>query len=178
VHPRFKEMSPSSPPPSSSSSSSSVTSQPLIGLFPPRLIVSAKVFPVVSLHSVYNSAQFLPSCCCPFLLHVGDNWICIFFVSRQLVLFSALPKYFRSFCAQKGCTGCSSEKFYLDWCQPNFILFSEDPNFDSKSKKVVSQCIIYFYSWKFLDQRCFKSDVWNSKMLSFLELGVCFTEGR
>jgi len=65
----------------SSSSSSSVTSYVSIDLFPHRLIVSAKVFQVVFIHSVYNSALFLLSRCCSFFLHVVANLICIFLVS-------------------------------------------------------------------------------------------------
>ena len=66
---------------SSSPPSSSVTSYVSTDLFPPRLILSSKDFQVVSVHSVYNSALFLPSRCCSFLLHVVANWICIFLVS-------------------------------------------------------------------------------------------------
>ena len=35
------------------------------------------------------------------LLHVVANFICIFLVSRQLVLLSALPKFLHSFCCKK-----------------------------------------------------------------------------
>jgi len=87
---------------SSSSSSSSVTSYASTVLFPPCLIVSSKVFQVVFVHSVYNSALFLPSCC-SFFLQVVANFICIFLVS-QLFLLSTLPK------------------FHLDWCQ-SFLSF-------------------------------------------------------
>ena len=52
---------------SSSPSSLSVTSQALIDLLRPRLIVSSKVFQVVFVHSVYNSTLFLASYCCSFL---------------------------------------------------------------------------------------------------------------
>ena len=39
--------------------------------------------------------------CCSFLLYVIVNMICIFLVSRQLVLLSALPKFRHSLCGQK-----------------------------------------------------------------------------
>lgn len=55
-----------------------VTSQTLINLFWPRLIVSSKVLQVVFIHLVYNSGLFLVSCCCSHLLHVVANLICIF----------------------------------------------------------------------------------------------------
>jgi hypothetical protein len=55
------------------------------------LAVSSRVFQVIFVHSVYNSALFLASCC-SFLLHVVANLICIFLVSRQLALLSAIPK--------------------------------------------------------------------------------------
>ena len=72
---------------SSSSSSSSVTSYALIGLFRPRLIVTSKVFQVFFLHMAYtsNSTLFLATCR-SFLLHVVANLICIFLVSRLLVI--------------------------------------------------------------------------------------------
>jgi len=69
----------------------------------------------------YNSALFLESCC-SFLLHVVDSLICIFLVSRQLILLSALPKFLHSFCGQKGCIRLSFWKFYLNWCQ-SFLFF-------------------------------------------------------
>jgi len=50
---------------------------------------------------------------CSFLLHVADNFICIFLVSRQMVLLSSLPKLFTPFVVKKGVPGCSSEKFNL-----------------------------------------------------------------
>jgi len=70
----------------------------------PRLLVSSKVFQVAFVHLVYNSALFLSSCCCSFLLHVIANLICIVLVSRQLVLLSTHPKFIHSFCGQKGYT--------------------------------------------------------------------------
>ena len=35
---------------------------------------------------IFNSALFLAACCCSFLLRVVANLICIFLVSRQMVL--------------------------------------------------------------------------------------------
>ena len=83
-------------------SSSSVTSQVLIDLFRPHLIVFSKVFQVIFVHLVYNSALFLASSFCSFLLHVVANLICIL-VFRQRVLLSTLPKCLHYFCGQKGC---------------------------------------------------------------------------
>jgi hypothetical protein len=57
----------------------------LIDLFRPRLIVSSKVFQVVFVHFVYNSAVFLTFCSCSFLLYVvrllffSANWRSRFF---------------------------------------------------------------------------------------------------
>jgi hypothetical protein len=66
--------------------------------------VSSRVFQVIFIHLVYNSALFLASCCwCSFLLHVVDNLIFIFLVSRQLILLSYLPKFLHSFCGHEGC---------------------------------------------------------------------------
>ena len=48
----------------------------------------------VFVHLVYNSALFLASCCCSFLLHVVANQIFIFLLSRQMFLLSVLPKIF------------------------------------------------------------------------------------
>jgi len=50
---------------------------------------------------LYNSALFPPSCCSPFLLHVAASLVCIFLVSRRLVLLSARRKFLRTFCRQK-----------------------------------------------------------------------------
>jgi hypothetical protein len=80
-----------------SSVSSTVISQALIDLFRPRLIVSSKVFHVLFVHLIYNSALFLPSCCCLFLLHVVENLICIVLVSGRLVLLSTFQNFFISF---------------------------------------------------------------------------------
>jgi len=57
------------------------------------LVVSLPVFQVTFVHSVYNLALFLPSCCCSCLLRVAANSIWIFLVSRQ--------NFF--FCGQKEC---------------------------------------------------------------------------
>ena len=70
-------------------------------LFPPRLTLSPKLFQVTSIHSLYNSALFSPPYCCPFLLYVVANLICIFLSYRQMILLSALTKFLRSFCGQK-----------------------------------------------------------------------------
>ena len=72
-------------------------------MFRPRLIVSSKVFQVVFVHLVYNTALFWASCCCSFSLHAVANLICIFLVPRQLVLLLILPKFLHSFCDQKVC---------------------------------------------------------------------------
>jgi hypothetical protein len=63
------------------------------------------------------------------LLHVVANLICIFLVSRQLVLLSALPKFLHFFCDQKWCTGGSYEKCHLGRFQSLLILFSNGSNF-------------------------------------------------
>jgi len=99
---------------SPSSSSPSVTSQASIDLFRPQLIASSKVFEVIFVHSVYNSALFWASCCCSFLFHAATNFISIFLVSLQLVLFPTLPKFLQSFCGQKVCTVCSSANLRID----------------------------------------------------------------
>ena len=86
------------------------------------LIVTLEDLQVVFVRSVYNSALFLASCCCSFLLHVVANLICILLVSRQLVLFSDLPKFLHSFAVTKGVLRCCSEKFHLHWRQ-FFLLY-------------------------------------------------------
>ena len=69
------------------------------------LTVSSKVFHVVFVNLVYNSALFLAPCCCSLWLHVVDNLICISLVSRpQLVLLTILPKSLHSFYSQNGGT--------------------------------------------------------------------------
>jgi len=43
------------------------------------------------------------------------------------------------------------------------FFFSEGPNFVSIWKNGESQCIMYLYFWRFLDQSWFKSVVYNSQ---------------
>jgi hypothetical protein len=74
-----------------------------IDLFRPLPLVSSNIFQVVFVRLVSNSSLFLSSCCCSFLLHVAANLICIFLVSRQLVLLSALTKFPHYFCVTKWC---------------------------------------------------------------------------
>jgi hypothetical protein len=49
----------------------------------------------------YISSLFFAFFCCSFLLHVTENLICIFLVSCQLVLLSALTKLLRPYCGRK-----------------------------------------------------------------------------
>ena len=76
----------------------------------PCLMVPSKVSQVFFVSLVYNSALCVASCYCSLLLHVVTNLICIFSVSRQLVLLSALFKFIHSLCGKKGVPGCSSAK--------------------------------------------------------------------
>ena len=69
-----------------------------------ELAVYSKAFQVVFVHLVYNSALYLASCCCSFLLHVVANLFGISLISHQLVVFTTLPKFLNFFCCQKGCT--------------------------------------------------------------------------
>ena len=69
----------------------------------PRLIFSSKVFQVVLVHLVYNSALGLAPCCFSSFLDVAVHFICIFLVSSQPALLSTLPKLFHSFCGKKNC---------------------------------------------------------------------------
>jgi hypothetical protein len=49
----------------------------------------------------YISALFLAPRWCSFSLHVESNLICIFFVSRHLVLLSTFPNFSSFLCCQK-----------------------------------------------------------------------------
>ena len=64
---------------------------------------------------LYNSALFfLPSCCCPFLLHVIANvivYVLSFFNSFCCQIYQ---NFFIPFVAKKGVPGCSYEKFHHD----------------------------------------------------------------
>ena len=116
---------------SSSWSSSFVTCQPYIDLFRPRLIVCSKMFQVVFVHLVYNSALLLTSCCCSFLLHFVAYFICICLVSCKLVLLSNLPKFLHSSCDQEGCTWLFFRKISSRLMSIVFILFYKGLNFAS-----------------------------------------------
>jgi hypothetical protein len=74
----------------------------LLGLDKP-ISASSKVFQVVFVNLVYNSALLFATCC-SFLLHVAANLIFCFLLSSKLVLLSTLPKFLHSFYGQKGCT--------------------------------------------------------------------------
>jgi hypothetical protein len=85
-----------------------VTSYAFIDRFPTHQIVSSKDFQVIFVHLTYNSTLLLASCCCSFLLHVVANFICIFLVSRQLILVSTFP-ILQSFhgCKVRDCFICN-----------------------------------------------------------------------
>jgi hypothetical protein len=68
--------------------------------FRPRLIVPWKLFQVVFVHLVYNSALFLAPCCA-FVLHVVASWICIFLDSRHLVLIHLFQNMYIPFLVKK-----------------------------------------------------------------------------
>ena len=78
---------------SSPSTSLSVTSQALIDLFWPRLIVSSKVFQVAFVHFVHKST-LLAFSCCSFSLHGVTSFLYIFLVYRQLILFHLFHNFF------------------------------------------------------------------------------------
>jgi hypothetical protein len=78
----------------------------------------------------------MPSCCSSFNLNVAANFICIFLVYRQLVLFSNLSKFLHSFCGQKVSSSklwgdyllvcvcvcvCVQENFRDIWSSPNIM---------------------------------------------------------
>ena len=65
----------------------------------------------------------LVTCCCSYLLHVAAIVICIFLVSRQPILLSALPKFLHSCCGQKVCILPFFWNFHVDWCQSFFLSF-------------------------------------------------------
>jgi hypothetical protein len=92
-----------------------------IDIFRPRLTVfSSTDIQGIFVHSVGSWTLLLASCSCSCLLHVVVSLICIFLVSRQLVLLSALPRYPYLLVAKKGASSCSSQKSHLDLCQSLF----------------------------------------------------------
>ena len=108
--------------------SSSITSYALIDLFRPSLTVPSKVFQVASVHLVYNSALFLPSCCCSLLLLVAANLICIFLVSRTWIYFQLLQTFFIPLWS-KWCTRLVFWKVSSRLMPIIFIINTEVPNF-------------------------------------------------
>ena len=133
-----------------------------LGLNKPVLvsvIVSSKVFQVIFNHVVYNTALLLAFCCCSFLLHVIAYLICIILVSGQLVLLSPLPKFLHSTYGQKVCIPLFFKKMSSRLISIIFYPFSLSPSYTSVQKNRDSQCIMYFYSWRFLDQSWFKGVV-------------------
>jgi len=75
-------------------SSSSVMSQALKDLFQPHLIVSTKVFYIVFVHLVYNSAIFLASCCSFLLCHSQfDLYLLSFLSTGYTFYFSKISSF-------------------------------------------------------------------------------------
>ena len=126
----------------------------MIDLFRPRLTVSSKIFQFVFVHLFYNSALCLVPWYCSFLLYVLANLICIFVVSRQLVLLSTFPKFLHSFCGQNEWARLFfwKKSCWLMWTV--FILFRVQISLPYNSGGAVHY--IYFYSWKILDQSWLK----------------------
>ena len=66
-------------------------------MFRPSVMVSSKTFEGVFVHSFYNSTHFLPSCCCPFLLHVVANLICTWSDNKLREIIALLQCYIPHF---------------------------------------------------------------------------------
>ena len=116
---------------SSSSSSPLVTGWALIDLFRPRLIVFSKVFQVVFVRLVHNSAFLSASCCYLFMLHVVANLICIFLISRPPLLLSAFSKVLNSFCGLRVSIPLFYRKISSQLMSIFFYPFFWGPNFAS-----------------------------------------------
>ena len=91
-------------------------------MFRPLLLISSKVSQGIFIHSVYNSTLFLSSRCCSFFLDVVANLICIFLVSSQLVLLSALKKCIYSFVV-KGVYLAVLQKYFISIDVNHFFLY-------------------------------------------------------
>jgi hypothetical protein len=97
--------------------------------FRPCLLVCSKLFQVIYIHMVCNSALVLASCCCSFLLHVIANWICTIFLINWLYFQFTQNSSF-PFVVTKGVPGCSSEKLNLNCDVSRFLslYFYKGPN--------------------------------------------------
>ena len=113
-------------------------------------------------------ALFLASCC-SFLLHVVVNLMSIFLASRQLVLFSSLPKFLHSFCGHKGCTQLFFRKLTSRLMLIISILVSKGPNFASMWREPMHYILLFL---KGMDQSWFESVVCN-----FLNYKCCEDKG-
>ena len=134
-------------------------------MFRPCLIVPSKSFQVVFVHLVYNSALFLPSCCCLFLLHVVAKFTCIFLVSCQLVLLSARPKFLCCFCGQKRVYAAVLLKNFNPIDANRFSSFFLRVQISLPYKRMgESQCIIYFVLGKF----CTKVSLTRRLLMSYI----------
>jgi hypothetical protein len=153
--------------------SSSVTSETLVDMFPPRPIADLKVLQVVFVHFVYNFALFFASCCCSFFLHFVANFICIFLVSRQLVLHSAVPKFLLSSCGKKYCSRLFFWK--VSWRLISIIFFnflSVQISFPYKKwgKPVHYICLfLKMFGPKLIYECCLEFPVFDKILLVFVE---------
>ena len=149
---------------SSYSPSSTVPRKPLTDLFRPRIIDSSRVLLDVFGHLVHNWTLFLASCYCSFLVHVVANLICIWLVSRQLVLLSPHVKFLHSICGQKVCVWKISSRMTSVFFYP----FAWDSKFFSVENNWESQCIIYFGFddfWIQIVLKLFKiPSIWTNKL--------------
>jgi len=147
-----------------------VTIRHELGLDRPVSASSNSLFkiPPSHLHLFYNSTLFLPPCCCSFSLHVVVNLVRIFLVSRQMVLFSTLPKISSFFLLSKSANPAVLKTFLsIDVDSISIFLF-EDPDFSYIFKNGETQCIIFFYSKRFPDQSSCLSDLSFSDFFSAL----------
>jgi hypothetical protein len=114
----------------SSSSSSSVTGQTLIDLFRSRLIVPPKLFQVVFLHSVYNSALYF-TILLLFILVTCRSQFVLYLLSFSSTGSAFSSSQTSSFCllSKRVQTAVRPKKLHFDWCQLFLSFFSRGPKF-------------------------------------------------
>ena len=106
-----------------------------------------RVFQAVVVHLVCNSALFLSFCLRSFFLLFVANFICIFLISRQLVLLSTLPKFLHSFVVKNVVSSCSSEKKFTSIHVNRFLsFFKTHISLPYKSLRTVSAKYTLFFN--------------------------------
>ena len=106
---------------------------------------------------------------CSFLLYVVTNLICIFLVSRQLVLFAAVPEFLNFFRGQKRVyRAVLLKNVHPTLCQSLFILPPKGPNFAYTRMGRTSALYTFI-----LEKKCNRFDLRSYREIDVITSNAC-----